>query len=624
MNNITIKQQRVNPWLGVLIVLALAVVVNVVVQSMRVKVDVTEEKVFTLSPGTVSFIQDIEAPVTLKYYYSRGNQVPSFLKQYIQRTSDLLREVERAGGGKIALEIYDPKPDSDEEEWAQRYGLVGQPVNPVADDGMLYIGLVAVSGQREAALPFMAPNAEAQLEYNIARLLHEVTRVSKPKLGILSTLPVMGRPSSPMMRARPPDTSWVMVQELRRHYDVTSLRPDADSIPDDVTTLLVIHPKQLPETTVYAIDQFVMRGGRLIVMQDPLSLAERESNPEMASMGVMMGLGSDLNQLTKAWGVEMNRDEVIADPGMASPITFGNGMSERMAAWLSVRPEHVSRDDVLTAQVKSLMMPFAGGLEITTVEGITVTPLVFTTTNAVMINSMMATMPGPEKMRDAQPVGQRPLVVRLVGTFTSAFTNGPPTASEGAPVPDVSRHVARAEKDGLVVIISDVDFATDQHAFRIMNLLGQTMAEMANDNFNFVLGIIEQGTGSEALIGLRSRGVQDRAFTRVLALEQAAQQRWQKQELVLMEKLQETQRKLSEIQMTRDDKQQLVITPEQKAEIEEFRKIRFDTQRELKTVRRNLRQEIETLGVRVKAVNIAAVPLVVAVYGIIRGWRRRR
>ena len=227
-------------------------------------------------------------------------------------------------------------------------------------------------------------------------------------------------------------------------------------------------------------------------------------------------------------------------------------------------------------------------------------------------------------MRDARPVGALPLAVRLSGMFPSAFSNGPPAAAEGEEsAPDASSHLARSEKESIVILVGDVDALADQNAFRMMNLFGQTLLEYANDNFSFMLSLIEQSAGSEALIGLRSRGVQDRSFTRVLALEEQAQARWQAEELKLMDRLQETQRRLGELQTARDDQQQVVLTPEQAAEIEKFRQIRFETQRELKNVRRNLREDIEKLGFQVKAFNMAAVPLLVALFGIVRGWRRR-
>lgn len=617
------SSRKVNPWIGALVVLAVIIAVNVVAKSIRLRVDLTGEKQFTLSPGAEKFLAEMPAPVTLKFYYSRGNQVPAPLKQYLQRTVDLLREMERAAKGKLAIELYDPQPDSDEEEFAQRYGLIGQPVSPLGGDAM-YMGLVAVSGQRDSAIPFLPPNAEPQLEYNITRLIHEVARATKPKIGVMSNLPVIGPARPPSMRAPAQDASWMVIRELRRHFDVVPVNTQAASIAQDITTLMVMHPKDISEKTRYAIDQFVMRGGRLIVFQDPMSLTERNSAPDMSGMMQIMGYSSHLNDLTSAWGATMNADDVIADLAAASQITFGNGQGERLPTWLTINRNFINQDDVLLANINALMFPFAGGFELREVEGITATPLISVTSNAVAMASFMATSPGPEKMRDARPVGALPLAVRLSGMFPSAFSNGPPAAAEGEEsAPDASSHLARSEKESIVILVGDVDALADQNAFRMMNLFGQTLLEYANDNFSFMLSLIEQSAGSEALIGLRSRGVQDRSFNRVLALEEQAQARWQAEELKLMDRLQETQRRLGELQTARDDQQQVVLTPEQAAEIEKFRQIRFETQRELKNVRRNLREDIEKLGFQVKAFNMAAVPLLVALFGIVRGWRRR-
>ncbi|HMO50701.1 MAG TPA: Gldg family protein [Kiritimatiellia bacterium] len=615
--------KTVNPWIGVAVVLAVVIAVNMVAKSVRLRVDLTEEKQFTLSSGTEQFLRGLPSTVTLKLYYSRGNHVPGMLKQYIQRTVDLLREMERASGGKLVLEIYDPQPDSDEEEWALRYGLVGQPVNPLGGDP-IYLGLVAVSGQREAAIPFLAPNAEAQLEYNIARLAHEVSRATKARIGVMSNLPVMGAPRPPTTRGRPADEGWLAIRELRRHYDVVAVRPEGEGITPDITTLVVIHPKMLTEKTLYAIDQFVMRGGRLIVFQDPMSLTERNTNPDMSGMGMFMGFGSDLNRLTAAWGAELTTGDVVADFSAASQITFGSGQVERMPTWLNLRAEHINQEDALTANIRTIMLPFAGGFELRDVEGVTATPLLTASPDAVAVSAFMATSPGPDKMRDARPVGALPLAVRLHGRFASAFPDGRPGMDDEASDENAAQHLARAEQDGVVILVGDVDFIFDQNAFRMMNLFGQTIVELANDNFNLMLSMVEQATGSEALIGLRSRGVRDRAFSRVLALEEAAQRRWQEEEIKLLERLQETQRRLSELQAARDDQQQTIISPEQQAEIENFRQLRFDTQRELKQVRRNLRQDIEQLGFQVKAANMVAIPALVALYGLVRGWRRRQ
>jgi len=617
------KTIKINAWAGTLVVLGIIIAINVVAHSLRIRFDLTSERQFTLSKGAEEFLAKLPVPVTLKYYYTRGSEIPPVLKQYQQRTIDLLREMESASGGQVALEIFDPKPDSDEEESAQRYGLVGQPLNPMGGDA-LYMGLVAVSGQRQASIPFLAPNAEAQMEYNISRLIYEVSRTSKPKLGIMSSLPVMGAPQM-MMRGPGGDTSWIMARELRRHYEVVTVRAEAGSIAPDITTLMIIHPKDFSEQTRYAIDQFVMRGGRLIVFQDPLCLFDRNNADEMSGMRMMGGFSSQLNPLTAAWGAEMNADDVLADIAAASPINFGNGQSERLPTWLSINKGFLNTADSLMANLESLMFPFAGGFTVKPVEGVTATPLISVSSNAVLVNSFAATMPGPEKMRGAASAAGLPIAVRLHGKFTSAFPDGAPApgAGEDASVTNAP-HIAKCENDGVIILVGDVDFIVDQHAFQTLNILGQTLVEFANDNFSLMLSMVEQSTGSESLIGLRSRGATDRSFSRVVKLEEEAQKRWQAEELKLMERLQETQQRLAELQESRDDKQQMVISPEQAAEIENFRNIRFETQRELRSVRRNLREDIERLGVQVKAFNMAFIPALVAGYGLLRGWRRRK
>lgn len=621
MSNNNTSTSKVNAWIGVGVLLAIIVAAIMVAKATRIQADLTSEKQFTISPGASKFLGEMTVPVTLKFYYSRGNHVPAPLKQYLQRAVDLLREMESAAGGQLIVELFDPAPDSDEEEYAQRYGLVGQPVNPLGGDH-IYMGVVALSGQRESAIPFLAPNAEAQLEYNIMRLIHEVSRATKPKIGIMSQLPVMGSPRPPTMRGAGGEEGWVAIRELQRHFEVVRVSPEAGAVSPDITALMVIHPKSLAASTKYAIDQFVMRGGRLIVFQDPLCLTERNTSPDMGGMMQLMGHSSELNDLTSVWGAEMAADEVVGDLAAASTISFGNGQSERLPTWLSLGENLIQQEDVVLANLRSLMFPFAGGFSLQPVEGITATPLVFVTSNAVAMNSFMATSPGPEKMRSARPVGAIPLAVRLHGKFTSAFPEGAP--ADATNVVASAGHIAQAAGDGVVILVADVDFMHDANAFRMMNLFGQTLIEYLNDNFSFMLSLVEQGTGSESLVGLRGRGIKDRSFTRVRELEQQAQQRWQAEELKLMDRLQEAQQRLNELQAARDDKQQVVLTPEQAAEIESFRKQRFETQRELKNVRRNLREDIERLGFKVKAFNMAAVPLLIAVYGVARGVRRRR
>lgn len=610
---------------GALIVLAILIALNAVVGALRIRKDMTAERLYTLSGGTRTFLAGLDRTVTLKLFFSQSNEnLPIPLKQYAQRVTDLLREYEAHGRGRVVLETYDPRPDSDEEEWAQRYGLAGQTLDMLGMQPDLYFGLVAVSGTREAALPFLAPATEPQLEYLCTRLIHEVTRAGRPKVGVLSSLRVMGDPRMPF--GMPPGQSgagWQALAELGRQCELVPLNNELDRVADDIETLLVIHPKELSDRALFAIDQFVLRGGKLLAFVDPLCMTDRDAGLTPSSPYGEGPAASDLNKLTKAWGYELVPGQVVADVEAASYVTFGGQGSERLPTWLTLRPDHIHREEIVTGSLKSLMMPFAGAFKGEPAEGLSAVTLVHTSDDAALLPSFQATQAGVEKMRLAKPEGQLALALRLKGTFKTAFPDGAPvegtnTAAEAAGI------LKESQKDGVVVLVADVDMLYDRYALRELNFFGQTVYQPVNDNLSFALNLTEELTGSEALIGLRSRGAVDRPFDRVIALESRAQQRWQEEELKLVARLREAQARLDELQRAKGEDQQYILSPEQKREIESFRQQRFETQRQLKEVRKNLRRDIERLGTSLKVINMAAMPALVAVYGLVHGWRRRR
>lgn len=612
---------------GLLIVLGIVIAVNVILRTVRVRSDLTEDRVYTLSPGTKSLVGGLPRTVTLKFYFSRGGAIPVQLRQFGQRVADLLREYEAAGRGRVVLEFHDPAPDSDEEEWAQRYGLTPQALNAGGFSPDVYLGLVASCGTKEAVIPFLAPSMEPQFEYQITRLIHEITRPARARIGVLSSLPVMGAP--PQM-GMPPTLSrgWALAGELRRQYDVVPIDGSAARIPDDVGTLLLIHPKRMSDRMMYAIDQFVLRGGRLLAFVDPLCVTEREAMGEYNPYGGA-DFSSDLPKLFQAWGIEYSPMDVAADAAYASQVSFGPQGSERLATWLSIRAGGIDRDLIATSALELLMLPFAGGFHGTPAEGLTLTPLVHTSPGAALVSSFEAAQMGPQKMQNARAQGQMNLAVRLQGTFRTAFPNGQPrepespegeqAAEAGLPPP-----LKESRTNGVVVLVADVDLLYDAYSLRAMNFFGQPLYQPINDNLNLALNLVEEMAGSDALIGLRSRGRFIRPFDRVLEMERRAQEQWQQEEIKLMTRLQETQARINELQSTKDEDQEFILSPEQKKEIENFRQERFETQRQLKQVRKNLRSEIERLGVVVKAINLAGMPLVVAAFGLVHGLHRRR
>ncbi len=610
---------------GGLVVLGILIAVNALFAGVRLRKDLTEERLYTLSPGTVQMMKELDRPVTLKFYFTKDNpNVPAPLKNYVQRTLDFLRELSARSGGKVALEILDPQPDSEAEEWAQRYGLTPQSTGGLGLAPDLYLGLVAVAGARESAIPFLDPTAEPQMEYLVARLIQEATQSQRPRLGILSPLPVLAESASPFLPPARGDSDWLFVAELKKSYDVVPVATDAEEIPGGIDTLLLIHPRDLADRTLFAVDQFVLKGGRLVAFVDPMCVSDKESGETPG----MPKTSSDINRLTRAWGVTVDEAQVVADLGAATPVNLGDGRAERLPAWLSLRAGlNLDREEIVTGSLESLMLPFAGAITGTPAEGLAMKTLVFASSNAVTMNVYQARNPAAFNTRAGQPAPGAALAVRLTGQFKTAFPEGQPpregASNEVAAAAATNGWLQASEKAGAVVLVADADLLANDYSARGVNFFGRTLYQPFNDNLNFTLNVVEQLSGHAAMIGLRGRGKFDHPFDRVLAMERDAQDRWQVEEEKLQQKLAAAQQRLNELQSAKSADQQLVLSAAQKAELEKFRQERFETQRQLKEVRKNLRHSIEKLGLTLKVLNLAAVPLLVAAFGIGLGWRRR-
>lgn len=608
---------------GGAVVLGILIAANALFSGVRLRKDMTGERLYTLAPGTVEILKGLERPVTLKFYFSKGNpNVPVPLKNYVQRTLDFLRDLAVRSGGNVALEVWDPQPDSDAEEWAQRYGLMPQSTGRLGLQPDLYLGLVAVSGTKEAAIPFLDPGAEPQLEYLVARLVQEVTQSRRPRIGLMSALPVLAEAGSPFMPASARKPDWLFVTELKKSYEVVPVPLEAEAIPDGIDALMLIHPKEIADKTLFALDQFVLNGGRLLAYVDPLCISETATADPMR----MPNPASDINRLSSTWGVTLETGQVVADLEAATPINVGDGRAERLPAWLTLRAgQNLDREEIATGSLESLMMPFAGALAGSPAEGLEMKTLIRASSNAVTMNSFAARNPLEPNTRSGRAAPGAVLAVRLTGRFQTAFPDGPPRAEGDTDevAGTTNAWLKTSEKDGAVVLVADADLLANDYSARAVNFFGQTLFQPFNDNLNFTLNLAEQLSGNPALIGLRGRGKFDYPFDRVLAMERAAQERWQEEEEKLQQKLAATQQRLNELQATKSADQQLVLSSAQKTELEKFRQERFETQRQLKEVRKNLRQSIEQLGLTLKVLNMAAVPLLVAAFGIALGWRRR-
>ena len=614
---------------GVIALLAVLVAVNFIVSAFNLRADLTQGDVYTLSPGTRKVLARLEAPVKLRLYYSQGSEaVPVGLKTFAKRVEDLLNEYKAAGAGKVVIEKFNPEPDSDAEDSAQLDGIEAQLTNA---GEKFYLGLSIAFLDQKSAIPVLAPDRERLLEYDITRGIAQVGEARKPVVGVMSALPVLGRSLDPI-RKQQPSEAWVLIQELKRIFDVKEIRLDAPRIDDDVKVLLVIHPRNLPEETEYAIDQYVLRGGKLIAFIDPYAYFDQQPDFQNPFGGSQAGQSTFYN-LFKAWGIDVDMGKVIAD------LTFASGSGPRLLpTLLQLNTQALNQDDVVTSQVGTLLYAFGGAFKGKPAEGLTQTVLAHTSKNAMPVDLIIATLSGEPSTRGFQPTNEEmPLAIRLTGKFHSAFPDGkpkpfmPPRADKKKALDDKKQaevkpepHLKVSNEENSVVLVADVDLLSDGAAVEIQEVFGQRVAVPRNGNLALALGLVEQFSGDSALITLRSRASFSKPLTVIREMEAQAQQQYLGKIKELEDSLQQTQENLQKLQKSKAGVTSTILTAEQQAELDNFRKKAAEARVALKELRKRLRVETDTLEFWTKVVNIALVPLLVAVAGLGLALTRRR
>lgn len=616
---------RVNRGVALGVLLVLVVLVNVAFSRAIWRVDLTEDRLYTISPGTRALLAELDRDVSLQFYFSRSlDEVPIPIRQFAQRVEELLNEYALRSGGRLTVESLDPRPDTEVEDWAQRYGLHATPVGTVG--APFYFGVVAISGTREAAIPVLSPNQEAELEYNLSRLIQEATRTHQPVVGIISPLPVMGSSNPNAADHR----EWIFVQELRRLHEVEMLSMTLPKIPDHIDLLMVIQPTDIQPVTLYAIDQYLMRGGRMIAFLDPWSVAnEFLSGFQPQPHG---GNVAPFNTLLQAWGFQLDPNQLVADQRFATTLSNQQGRPVNNVVWLSVGRDGMNRQDVSTAAMNELMLAGVGTFVGEPVDGITKTPLLKSSRASGTVATFIGSRRDDGGVNMVQPADHRQvLAMRLRGRFPSAYPDGRPSHPGIEEDEEESGHSSIAHQetskaDSTVILIADSDILFDEFAVRQINVFGHIMFEPLNDNLPFVINLIEQMSGNEHLIGLRTRAKFSRPFERVRELEREAQARWQQEEERLQQRMMEVEQNIQQMQFAHQEgTQQLILSAEQQEELDRFQEELFETRMQLQDVRRNLRREIEQLGIRIKALNIVGIPILVGLLGTVKGlWRRRR
>lgn len=616
--------------IALLALFAILAAANVIVRNLRLRADFTEEKLYSLSDGTRHMIASLDQPVTLKLFFNSSNsRVPSALRNYAKQVEDLLTEYRLSGNGHIIVQKLDPKPDSDEEEWARKYGIAGQSLEMFGPP--LYFGLVASAGSIDAVLPGLDPRMQQMLEFNISRMIHQVTNPKKTVVGVISSLPVLGgapsgMPGMPPMQ--PPQPAWIAFQELQKDAEVRMLDTPEEGIGKDIDVLVVVHPKDLSMRTQFAIDQHILRGGRAVFFVDPISVADQEGGA-MSPYG-MPEISSDMPELFKAWGLGYQSSRVLADFNAATPMRTPDGGIENNPAVVTYSTVSLGKDNIMTAGLTTIRAAFAGTLQDKTGGKLNVTPLITASTQSGNITAMAARR-GGSAVREAFTASPEPqyLALQLSGTFQTAFRDGRPAAAQKEENPENKAPEAAPEEalksgDSAVIVVADVDMLFDPICVEAVNFFGQTVHRPLNDNLSFFANVIDTLAGGSDLISIRSRTGFNRPFTRVDALETKAVNRWREQESQLEASLREAQQQINQLQSGKEADQRYILSDSQRAAIERFQQREFEIKEQLKDVRKNLRSDIESLGIKVKILNIALMPLLVGLGGILYGILRKR
>ena len=607
---------------GTLVLLAILFVALSILSSVFLKglrFDLTENNLYTLSNGTKNILRSMDEPVTLTLYFSEdvSRDLPQF-RSYARWAGEMLEEFADHSDGMLTLRRVDPKAFSPQEDEAAQFGLQGAPVGTAGD--VLYFGLVGTNtldGQQ--TMPFLQPDKEKFLEYDLARMVSSLSHPQHKRVGLISSLD-MTPDYDPAVPAIP--ENWVIYQQLEQLFDLQEIPADTEKLPDDLDLLILVHPKDFSDEMLYQLDQYVLRGGRLLAFMDPMAETDTGGDPSDPTSRMNAGGSSSLGPLLSAWGIGFDAGMAIGDRSYALQVNLGAGQPPvRHLGILSVTTGGMNATDVASADLEVVNFSSTGWLgQLEDNVGITFETLVESSNNAAPIEaSRLRFLTDPQELeKDFVATGDHyALVARVTGQARSAYSRVPEGFAED------SHHMASGEAGIHVVMFADTDVLTDRVWVQKQNFLGQTVVNSFADNGTLIVNIADQMLGSHDLIGIRARASTSRPFDRVDALRLAAEAQFRDTEERLQGELAETERTLTEMQSARQDGELTVLNTEQQDELQRFLDRKLEIRSELRQVQHDLTREIRALGMRLKFINIVLVPLLIILFALVFGQYRR-
>ncbi|HEX4481604.1 MAG TPA: Gldg family protein [Rudaea sp.] len=603
--------------LAVLAVLLVAVLLISNVLFRGARIDLTQGHLYTLSQGTKNILARIDEPIHLYYFYSdKGSEDLPQVRTYATRVRELLEEMAGRSNGKIQLEVIDPLPFSEDEDRATAFGLTAVPTDRGGDK--IFLGLAGTNSTNgKSTIPFLNPQKESFLEYDIAKLINELNQPKKPVVGLISGLPITQGfdPQTRSMRE-----AWAVDQQLNQSFEVRQLNAAAvKTIDKDINVLIVVHPKNFSDDVQYAIDQFVMRGGHLLVFVDPNAEADTTGDdPNNPQSAMLADKSSDLPALFKAWGVEYDPHKVVLDRGHGVQVSVTQGGPPvRDVAILGFTKHDLNADDVTTANLDSINVSSAGFFSLAKDAKTKFVPLLQSGPDSMVVGAdRIKFMTDPSQLLEnfAPTKINYVIAARLEGTFTTAF---PDRKEEG--------HLAQATDSGEIIIAADTDMLTDRLWVNVQPFFGQKVMNAFANNGDFFINAVDNLTGSTDLISIRGRAVSQRPFTRVDDMRRAAEDAYRGKEDQLKQQLQETERRLTELQSGKAKGSEMILSPEQQTELQSFLDKKVEIRKQLRQVQLGLGENIEALGARLKLINIGLMPLLVTIAALgFVFWKKKR
>ena len=585
------------------------------------RVDVTEDKVFTLSKETIPIFQNIKEPIVLRVYFSKtlGEASPQH-GIFFQRIRDILKQYSSLSNGMLQIQYFDPEPFSDVEDRAVGFGLQAVPLGPGGESG--YFGLAATnSTDDQEVIPFFNLERDSFIEYDLTKLVYTLSNPNQPKIGLITSLPVDGGmiPGMGGMGGTP-TPPWQIMDQMREFFEVERLDSDLDEISDDIDVLVLAQPDDLTPLAAYVVDQWVLRGGKAMLFIDPNF--ESANNPMAQSENSIEN--NPANKLLESWGLELETNVVAGDIEHAVRVNASMGSKPVISdypAWINLEGPLINNSDAITGDLNNITVGSSGVLNIIPDTGLEIRPLLKTSEKSMRIDSQkVSSMPDIiEIFRDFIPSGEELLLAaRISGLATSAFD--PPESNNNPPV----EHIEKSLDDIQVIVVADSDLLADRFWVQESNFLGQRVMIPTADNANFLINGLENMTGTPALSSLRGRGQVSRPFLVIEELRLRAEQNFRSKENALLQRLETLESQVGAIEIKGDEGSESLISEDDARAVQNYRSEILSTRKELREVQRSLRSDIDNLESLLKFINIAFVPMIFGMLMVFVSLQRRK